>query len=67
MKIAIKKNIYNLSQGPPNPGFMQKKVQKRDFLKKPSRELKKLFLFKVPMNPSNTWKGKLEAASFFAV
>ena len=26
-------------QGPPNPGFMQEKVQKWDFLKKPSREL----------------------------
>ena len=28
-------------QGPPNPGFMQEKVQKGDFLKKPSRKLKK--------------------------
>ena len=26
--MAIRKNIHNLSQGPPNPGFMQKKVQK---------------------------------------
>ena len=40
MKMAIRKNIHNLSQGPPNPGFMQKKEQKGDFLKKPSRELK---------------------------
>jgi hypothetical protein len=39
MKMAITKNIHNLSQGPPNPGFMQKKVQKGDFLKKDSREL----------------------------
>ena len=39
MKMAIKKNIHNLSQGPPNPGFMQKKVQKGDFLKKGSQEL----------------------------
>ena len=30
-----KKKIQNLSQGPPNPGFMQEKVQKGDFLKKP--------------------------------
>ena len=30
----------NMSQGPPNQGFMQEKVQKGDFLKKPSRELK---------------------------
>ena len=28
-------------QGPPNQGFMQEKVQKRGFLKKPLRELKK--------------------------
>ena len=36
MKMAIRKNIH---KGPPNPGFMQKKVQKGDFLKKPSQEL----------------------------
>ena len=39
MKMAIRKNIHNLSQGPPNPGFMQEKVQKGDFLKKTSQEL----------------------------
>ena len=37
--MAIRKFFHNLSQGPPNPGFMQKKVQKGDFLKKDSREL----------------------------
>ena len=52
MKMAIRKNIHNLSQGLPN----QEKVQKGDFLKKPPREL---IFFKVPMNP---WKSKLEAA-----
>ena len=31
-------------QGWPNPGFMQEKVQKGDFLKKVSRELKFLFV-----------------------
>jgi hypothetical protein len=31
-----KKNNHNLSQGLPNPGFMQKNVQKGDFLKKDS-------------------------------
>ena len=36
MKMAIRKFFHNLSQGPPNPGFMQEKVQKGDFLKKPS-------------------------------
>ena len=29
-----------MSQGPQNPGFMQEKVQKGDFLKKPSQKLK---------------------------
>ena len=27
-----------MPQGPPNPRFMQEKVQEGDFLKKPSRE-----------------------------
>ena len=40
MKVPFRKNIHNMPQGPPNPGFMQEKVQKGDFLKKPSRELK---------------------------
>ena len=31
MKMAIRKNIHNLSQGLPNQGFMQEKVQKGDF------------------------------------
>ena len=44
MKIGIKKYVYNLSQGLPNPGFMQEKVQKGDFLKKDSRELNCFFL-----------------------
>jgi hypothetical protein len=35
MKMAIRKN--NLSQGLPNQGLMQEKVQKGDFLKKPSK------------------------------
>jgi hypothetical protein len=39
MKMTKRKNIQNMSQGQPNPGFMQEKVQKGDFLKKPSREL----------------------------
>ena len=34
-----RKNIHNFSQGPPNPGFIQEKVQKGDFLKKDLREL----------------------------
>jgi hypothetical protein len=43
MKMAIRKNIHNMSQGPPNPGFMQEKVQNGKFPKKPLREL--IFLF----------------------
>ena len=51
MKMARRKNIHNMPQGLPIPGFMQEKVQKGDLLKKPSRELI-FFLFYVPMNPS---------------
>ena len=32
MKMAIRKFFRNMSQGLPNPGFMQEKVQKGDFL-----------------------------------
>ena len=39
MKMAIRKFFHNLSQGLPNPGFMQKKVQKGNFLKEDLREL----------------------------
>ena len=38
MKMATWKNILNLSKGQPNPGFVQEKVQKGDFLKKPMWE-----------------------------
>ena len=34
MKMAIKFFFRNMTQGQPNPGFMQEKVQKGDFLKK---------------------------------
>jgi hypothetical protein len=51
MKMAIKKNIHNMSQGPPNPGFIQEKVQKGDFLKKPLQELKNCFCFRMVSIP----------------
>jgi hypothetical protein len=54
MKMTIRKNFHKMSQGPPNPGFMQKKVQKGDFLKKPSRKLKNYFCFRflwIPRTP----------------
>ena len=42
-----KKNFFcNMSHGLTNPGFMQEKVQKGDFLKKPSRELNFFFCFR---------------------
>ena len=39
-KMAIRKFFCNVSQGLPNPGFIQEKLQKGDFLKKDSRDLK---------------------------
>ena len=39
MKVPFRRNIHNMPQGPPNPGFMQEKVQKGDFQKKPPWEL----------------------------
>ena len=44
MKMGIRKNTHNMSQGPPNPGFIQEKVQKGDFLKKDSQEFKKILV-----------------------
>ena len=42
-----KKKYHNMPQGPPNTGYMEKKVQKRDFEKKwPLRELKDYFHFR---------------------
>ena len=38
MKMAVRIFFHNMSQGLPNPGFIQEKVQKGDFLKKDSRE-----------------------------
>jgi hypothetical protein len=46
MKMTIRKNFHIMSQGPLNPGFMHEKVQKGDFLKMPSRELKNYFCFR---------------------
>ena len=43
-----------MSQGLPNPGFTQEKVQKGDFLKKPSRKLKKK---KIVLGSNESFKG----------
>jgi hypothetical protein len=45
MKVPYPKDIRNMSQGPPNPGFIQEKVQKGDFLKKKLAGIEELFLF----------------------
>ena len=50
MKMPTRKFFRIMTQGPPNPGFMQEKVQKGDFLKKPSRKLK--FFFSLGSNES---------------
>ena len=51
MKVPYTKDIHNLLQGLPIPGFRSVKVQTATFLKKDSWDFKKIFLFRVPMNP----------------
>ena len=65
MKMATRKNIHNLSQGPPNPGLMQEKGQKEDFLKKDSQKLKKNLVLGSYDSPE-VWDAELGAGSFFA-
>ena len=59
-KMAMRNFIHKLSQGPPNPGLLQEKVQKGDFLRKPSRKLKNYFCFRIvriPRTPGRVnWK-----------
>ena len=61
---VIIKIFQKMSQGPPNPWLRSAKVQKEDFLEKPSRDLKDYFYFG---NPSNAREGKLEVTSFFTI
>ena len=49
MKMKEEKNIHNMSQGPPNQGFMQEKVQKEDFQNNPHENRKKGIYFLVGM------------------
>ena len=60
MKMAIRIFFRIMTQGPPNPGFMQENVQKGDFLKKPSWELKTFccfrFLWISPRSGTLNWK-----------
>ena len=48
MKMAIRNFFCNMSQGLPNPGFMQEKVHERDFLKKALTRIEDYLLFQVP-------------------
>ena len=41
MKLSLIKSFQKMSKGPPNPWLRSAKVQKEDFLKKPSQDLKK--------------------------
>ena len=43
MKVPYTKNIHNLFQGQPNPGFRSVKVQTEIFLKKDSWDFKTSF------------------------
>ena len=43
MKMPFTKNISNMSQGPPNPGFRSVKLENWDFLKKDSQDYKNSF------------------------
>ena len=66
MKVPYTKNIHNLFQAPANPGFGSVKVQTETFLKKDTRD-QKFFLFRVPLNPQQAWKAKLEGALFWGI
>ena len=66
MKMPRRKNIHNMSQGLSNPGFLQEKVQKGDFLKKAIKRIE-IFFVVLSFYESKAWNAKLEAASFFAV
>jgi hypothetical protein len=43
--MPIRKNIHNMPQGLTNPGFLQEKVQKGDFLKKAIERIAFFLLF----------------------
>ena len=43
MNLIFTKNIPNMSQGPPNPGFRSAKVENGDFLQKDTQDFKNSF------------------------
>ena len=56
IKMAFTKDISNMSQGLPNPGFRSVKVENWDFLKKNSQDFKNSVLFGFQWIPSKTGK-----------
>ena len=66
MKVPYTKNIYNLFQGPPNPGFRSVKVQTETFLKKDSRDFN-FFFIQGSYKSLASLKAKLEGALFLGI
>ena len=64
MKVKLSKNFPKMSKGPLNPLLRSAKVQKEDFLRKPSQDLEKHFCFGFVWIPQTPGKGKLEVACF---
>ena len=54
MKMTFTKNIPNMSQDPPNPGFRYLNLENWDFLKKDSQDFKNSFQFGFLWIPSKT-------------
>ena len=54
MKMTFTKNIPNMSQGPPNPGFRYLILENWDFLKKDSQDFKNSFQSEFLLIPSET-------------
>ena len=54
MKMTFTKNIPNMSQGPPNPGFRYLNLENWDFLKKDSKDFNNSFQSEFLWIPSNT-------------
>ena len=54
MKMTFTKDIPNMSQGPPNPGFRYLNLENWDFLKKDSQDFKNSFQSEFLWIPSKT-------------
>ena len=67
MKVPYTKNIHNLFQGPPNPGFRSVKVQTETFLKKDSQDFKNSFYLGFLWIPSKPGKQNWKLPFFWGV